>query len=156
MNRIAASWLVLVLLLLLTPHGPKRSRGTLSMWPTATRNGGRRSPSGQPSTSCSPADRHRRVVQEGPLRPAGGNRLRQRSGFGLEQVRAGLGLAWWYRAYAKEQTTADRARYAAAENEARAARRGLWIDINPVPPWEWRRAASHKQSQATIGIVSNA
>lgn len=27
----------------------------------------------------------------------------------------------------------------AAQNEARAARRGLWRDPAPVAPWEWRR-----------------
>jgi endonuclease YncB( thermonuclease family) len=32
----------------------------------------------------------------------------------------------------------DRQAYAAAETEARAARRGLWRDGEPVPPWEWR------------------
>jgi endonuclease YncB( thermonuclease family) len=24
--------------------------------------------------------------------------------------------------------------------DTRAARRGLWQDARPVPPWEWRRA----------------
>jgi phage/plasmid primase-like uncharacterized protein len=37
---------------------------------------------------------------------------------GLEQIRAGY--AWWYRAYAKEQTSEDRERYERAEQEARA------------------------------------
>jgi endonuclease YncB( thermonuclease family) len=49
----------------------------------------------------------------------------------LEQVRAGM--AWWYRQYAKEQTLADRQLYELAENDARAARRGLWADPQPVP-----------------------
>jgi endonuclease YncB( thermonuclease family) len=48
-------------------------------------------------------------------------------------------MAWWYREYANEQTAEDRASYAAAEEEARAFRRGLWKDVNPVPPWEWRK-----------------
>ena len=26
----------------------------------------------------------------------------------------------------------------AAQNEAKEARRGLWADASPVPPWEWR------------------
>ena len=56
----------------------------------------------------------------------------------LEQIRAGL--AWWYRQYAKEQTPNDRQLYERAENEARAAKRGLWADANPVPPWKWRRS----------------
>lgn len=55
----------------------------------------------------------------------------------LEQVRAGM--AWWYRQYAKEQTPADRQLYELAENDARAAKRGLWADSQPVPPWEFRR-----------------
>lgn len=56
---------------------------------------------------------------------------------GLEQVRNGL--AWWYREYAREQPPEDRASYAAAEGEARGARRGLWHDANPQAPWAWRR-----------------
>ena len=54
----------------------------------------------------------------------------------LEQIRAGL--AWHYKAYEREQTAADRQAYADAENEAKAAKRGLWVDPEPVPPWEWR------------------
>ena len=49
----------------------------------------------------------------------------------LELVKAGL--AWWYAHFAKHDM-----RLAAAEAEARSARRGLWSDPNPVPPWEWR------------------
>jgi len=54
-----------------------------------------------------------------------------------KQVRAGM--AWWYRQYAKEQTPDDRQLYELAENDARAAKRGLCADPQPVPPWEWRR-----------------
>jgi endonuclease YncB( thermonuclease family) len=57
---------------------------------------------------------------------------------GLAQVEAGL--AWWYRKYAKEQSPQDRATYAAIEQEAQEARRGLWRDPDPVPPWEWRHS----------------
>ena len=39
---------------------------------------------------------------------------------GLEQIRAGY--AWWYRAYAKEQSAEDRERYERAEEEARTKR----------------------------------
>ena len=42
------------------------------------------------------------------------------------------GLAWHYTRYS------DDARLAAAEREARAARRGLWRDAAPVAPWDWR------------------
>ena len=50
-----------------------------------------------------------------------------------EMVKAGL--AWWYRQYAPKDRTLER-----LENEAKAARRGLWADPKPIPPWEWRRA----------------
>jgi endonuclease YncB( thermonuclease family) len=56
---------------------------------------------------------------------------------GLEQIRAGL--AWWYREYAKEQNANDRQLYELAEDDARQAKRGLWTEPQPVPPWEWRR-----------------
>jgi endonuclease YncB( thermonuclease family) len=48
------------------------------------------------------------------------------------------GMAWHYRQYAREQSASDRVLYASAEDEARAQRRGLWSDPNPVPPWSWR------------------
>ena len=57
----------------------------------------------------------------------------------IEQIKAGL--AWHYKTYAKEQPAEDRITYAAAETEARAARRGLWQDPNPTPPGEWRADA---------------
>jgi len=49
-----------------------------------------------------------------------------------EQVRRGL--AWVYVMYAPKDS-----HLYGIEAEARAARRGLWQDANPVPPWEWRR-----------------
>ncbi len=47
-----------------------------------------------------------------------------------ELVRAGL--AWMYRRYTNDQSLSD------LEEKARVARRGLWVDANPIPPWEWR------------------
>ena len=49
-----------------------------------------------------------------------------------ELLRAGL--AWWYRKYVP-----NRVDLAALEEEARTARRGLWADPHPVPPWCWRK-----------------
>lgn len=48
------------------------------------------------------------------------------------------GLAWHFAKYAHEQPPAEREADAHAEAEARAARRGLWADRAPVPPWDWR------------------
>ncbi len=57
---------------------------------------------------------------------------------GLSQI--SVGLAWWYRKYAKDQLPEDRQRYDLAENEARAEKLGLWSERNPMPPWEFRHA----------------
>lgn len=54
----------------------------------------------------------------------------------LEQVKRGM--AWHYKAYQREQLQPDRASYAKAEEDARAARVGLWVDAQPMPPWEFR------------------
>lgn len=57
---------------------------------------------------------------------------------GLALIRAGL--AWHYTDYIRDQAPWDAARYARAETEARLARRGLWSQSKPTPPWAWRRA----------------
>jgi micrococcal nuclease len=44
------------------------------------------------------------------------------------------GWCWWYRKYAPDDTVLK-----GLENEARDARKGLWVDSNPIPPWEWRK-----------------
>ena len=77
-------------------------------------------------------DRYHRIVAEIVL-PDG--RM-----LNTELVKAGL--AWWYRRYAKSDAELQR-----LETEAREAKRGLWADPNPVPPWEWR-----KQKAAARGV----
>ena len=88
-------------------------------------------------------DRYGRIVGEVLL--PGGRHLNR------ELVR--VGMAWWYRRYAPDDTT-----LANLEAQARMARRGLWADASPVPPWEWRKqrrtgtigAAPTSSSQGTI------
>jgi micrococcal nuclease len=68
---------------------------------------------------------------------------------GLEMIRAGC--AWHYRQYS------DDAGYAAAEVEARRARRGLWQDAAPVAPWNYRRPQkSPAQPPASQRLVGGA
>jgi len=55
----------------------------------------------------------------------------------LAQVQRGF--AWHYKAYERQQTANDRKLYDLAKNEARAARRGLWRDAEPIPPWDFRK-----------------
>jgi len=46
-----------------------------------------------------------------------------------------VGLAWWYRKYAPNDRTLK-----ALETGARAEKKGLWADKNPISLWEWRRS----------------
>ena len=48
------------------------------------------------------------------------------------QYMVGAGMAWVYDRYAKGHSDL----YFFQEN-AQAARRGLWQDAHPVPPWQW-------------------
>ena len=50
------------------------------------------------------------------------------------------GMAWHYKHYDHN------ARLARAEEEARAAKKGLWSDGDPVPPWEWRKEHQHRKA----------
>lgn len=52
----------------------------------------------------------------------------------MEQVRRGM--AWAYIKYLK------RKELIAYEQEARRNRSGLWLDENPMPPWDWRHRAN--------------
>lgn len=55
---------------------------------------------------------------------------------GLTQIEDGM--AWHYKALSYEQSAEDRKRYALAEQKARADRKGLWEDKDPVAPWDFR------------------
>lgn len=55
----------------------------------------------------------------------------------LEQIRRGL--AWHFTKYAKEQLIEDRTSYSRTQEQAKSAKVGLWIEPNPIPPWDWRK-----------------
>ena len=61
-----------------------------------------------------------------------------------ELVRAGL--AWWYRKYAQDIGT-----LAELEAATRDAKRGLWSQPNPLPPWEWRKTKGEALPGEFIG-----
>jgi len=44
------------------------------------------------------------------------------------------GWCWWYRKYTPHDTELEK-----LEKEARDAKKGLWADPAPLPPWEWRK-----------------
>ena len=59
--------------------------------------------------------------------------LHEEDGLNLsfEMVRAGL--AWNYKHFEQDRTLAE------LESEARKAKRGIWADRHPTPPWEYRK-----------------
>lgn len=54
-------------------------------------------------------------------------------GVDVNREQIARGMAWMYRQYAKE------AHYSDAEALAQARQAGVWRDIDPVPPWDFRR-----------------
>ncbi len=56
---------------------------------------------------------------------------------GLEQIKKGL--AWHYKKYQSEQSVEDRMLYSDAEEQSITKKVGLWMDKEPITPWEWRR-----------------
>lgn len=45
------------------------------------------------------------------------------------------GLAWHYKRYDNNPD------WAKLEEQARKNKKGLWVQINAIPPWEWRKGS---------------
>jgi endonuclease YncB( thermonuclease family) len=73
-------------------------------------------------------DRYGRILGDVHL----GDRL-----INLEMVQDGM--AWHYKQYSKDKELAE------AEDEARKAKKGIWGDKSPVPPWEFRKKGREKK-----------
>jgi|TARA_B100001971_G_C18138188_1_gene508856 endonuclease YncB( thermonuclease family) len=69
-------------------------------------------------------DRYKRII--GRVYLLSGNTLSR------ELVKAGK--CWWYRKYAPDDQYLKE-----LEKEAKADKRGIWADPNPIPPWKWRK-----------------
>ncbi len=50
------------------------------------------------------------------------------------------GLAWRYVQYDKK------AEFTLVEQAAKTARKGLWADPKPVPPWDWRKSEKERRA----------
>jgi endonuclease YncB( thermonuclease family) len=61
-------------------------------------------------------------------------------GLNANELMIQSGLAWVYRKYAKGY-----GQLYALEDEAKTAKRGLWVDPNPTAPWDWRKAKRAKE-----------
>jgi len=73
-------------------------------------------------------DRYQRII--GKIQVSGKD-------INLEQIKSGM--AWHYKKYQKEQSQSDQTRYSEAEVDAKNAKRGLWNDPDPIPPWNFRQ-----------------
>lgn len=56
----------------------------------------------------------------------------------LEQVKRGM--AWFYKKYQNEQSLQDRLDYLHAQEDAKSARLGLWVEYDAIAPWDFREA----------------
>jgi len=62
------------------------------------------------------------------------------NGESLNRLLVKEGYAWWYRKYSNDISIGE------LEAEAREGKRGLWIEKNPIPPWEWRSLKRQKKT----------
>jgi len=57
------------------------------------------------------------------------------------------GVAWHFKKYANTQPQEEANRYAKAQETASQNKRGLWIQDNPMPPWEFREQQKKSQKK---------
>jgi endonuclease YncB( thermonuclease family) len=55
----------------------------------------------------------------------------------LEQIKRGL--SWFYKKYQNELLLDDRLAYLHAQESAEAKKIGLWVDKEPIAPWDFRK-----------------
>jgi endonuclease YncB( thermonuclease family) len=67
----------------------------------------------------------------------------------LEHVRSGV--AWVYNRYVIQAGADTQASYQRSETEAWKQQRGLWCEPDPIPPWDYRRAASKQSNLPAFG-----
>ncbi|WP_027159149.1 thermonuclease family protein [Methylobacter luteus] len=61
-----------------------------------------------------------------------------------EQVKRGM--AWAYKQYLTDQTIAG------LEETAKASKTGLWVDENPIPPWEFRHGSKTAKAAKKLPV----
>ncbi|KGH30450.1 thermonuclease family protein [Comamonas testosteroni] len=87
---------------------------------------------------CTKTDRYKRQVCSVWVVPASAPSGPRTLDTGLAMITQGM--AWWYRAYAREQSPQVRGQYEFADQEAKARNVGLWRDPEPIALWDWRKA----------------
>jgi endonuclease YncB( thermonuclease family) len=100
---------------------------------------------------CNKIDHYKRHVCSVWIAPASTPKGPRTLDAGLAMITTGM--AWWYRAYAKEQSAQERGQYEFAEQEAKARKAGLWRDLEPIAPRELRRSRMRFQSWLTTAAA---
>jgi len=57
----------------------------------------------------------------------------------INKIQIEKGMAWFYKKYQNELILEDRLSYLNAEINAKNKSVGLWVDKDPIPPWEFRK-----------------
>ena len=65
-------------------------------------------------------------------------------GRNLGRELVGSGYAWWFHKYSKDASLGK------LEAEARKKRIGLWVDADPVTPWEWCDRSRNKNRPTIV------
>lgn len=98
---------------------------------------------GQPHGDAARELTRRMVGRSVTVRPTGGKSWRREvavvllhDGRSLQSALVEAGMAWVDDRFCRRAECDD---WRQAQARARAARRGLWADASPVPPWQWRR-----------------
>ncbi|HJA77536.1 MAG TPA: thermonuclease family protein [Candidatus Desulfovibrio gallistercoris] len=99
---------------------------------------------GQPYGEAARDLTRRLVGRRVTVLPSGGKSWRREvavvllhDGRSLQSALVEAGMAWVDDRFCRR---AECDGWRKAQARARAARRGLWADADPVPPWQWRRA----------------
>jgi micrococcal nuclease len=71
------------------------------------------------------------------------------SGRHVNREQVAKGLAWRYVQYDKK------GEFTEVEQAARRARKGLWADPKPVPPWEWRKGEKERKAATKAAGVGD-
>ncbi|RMF91140.1 MAG: nuclease [Nitrospinota bacterium] len=74
--------------------------------------------------------------------------VRLPDGRNVNQELVKAGYAWWYRRYSNDPILQQ------LELEARLARRGLWADPAPIPPWEYRRQERNFRKTRSLALTT--
>jgi hypothetical protein len=73
----------------------------------------------------------------------------------INQYLVSQGMAWYDKSFANTQTEDERKLYSKLEADARQAKKGLWAEKNPVPPWDFRGKTSTTRQSATATTIES-